>query len=146
MPHLRPKHTGAWATSLAQSVKERLPGLRLAGSLELVCGDPVCMKFGEVCLCRLSMALSRLQHVRHLDMSNCNLHRLPEIWKMPNLETLDASYNQLDLLPAELSGMASLRAVRVVGNPMLHSVPKQLQPLLMDQLDGTLAPPANEGC
>eukprot|EP00310_Coccolithus_braarudii_P016415 CAMPEP_0183342304 /NCGR_PEP_ID=MMETSP0164_2-20130417/8435_1 /TAXON_ID=221442 /ORGANISM="Coccolithus pelagicus ssp braarudi, Strain PLY182g" /LENGTH=125 /DNA_ID=CAMNT_0025512843 /DNA_START=41 /DNA_END=418 /DNA_ORIENTATION=- len=115
-----------WATSLSQSVKERLPGLRLAGSLELICGDPICMKFGEVCLCRLSMALERLEHVRHLDMSSCNIERLPEVWKMPNLETLDVSNNQLDALPLELSSMAMLRCVCVEGNPLKQGVPNQL--------------------
>eukprot|EP00967_Tisochrysis_lutea_P150199 scaffold290098_cov29-Tisochrysis_lutea.AAC.1 len=85
-----------WASSLSASVRGRLPGLRLAGgSTELVCADHMCMRFGEVCLCKLSIALARLQHVRHLDLSANKLERLPEVWRIERLETLDLSANKL---------------------------------------------------
>ena len=50
--------------SLAQAAKERLPGLRLRGD-ELICHNWMCEKVGQTCLCKLSMFLSRLHHLRH---------------------------------------------------------------------------------
>jgi len=146
-----------WATSLAASVRERLPGLRLAGgTVELLCGDHMCMRFGEVCLCKLSIQLARLQHVRHLDLSGNGLERLPEVWQLKQLEALDVSSNKLGAplasshfapglhkphanarplcpaavkLPEELSSMPHLRELNVAGNP-LRFVPPALEPLI----------------
>jgi hypothetical protein len=96
-----------WATTLAASVRERLPGLRLAGGhMELVCVDHMCMRFGEVCLCKLSIQLARLQHVRHLDLSGNNLERLPEVWRIRGLESLDVSFNRLGTHGPNLGGCA----------------------------------------
>ena len=55
------------------------------------------MKFGELCLCRLSMCLERLQHLQHLDMRATGLDRLPEVWKLQHLETLDVGENKLGM-------------------------------------------------
>jgi hypothetical protein len=106
-----------WATSLAQSVKERLPGLRLRGD-ELICHNWMCEKVGETCLCQLSMLLSRLQHLQHLDLRSNRLNRLPEVWTLRKLETLDVRDNALEVLPEELATMPSLRTLRVEGNPL----------------------------
>lgn len=70
---------GLWSTSLKDSVRSQSPGLCLSASEELLCGDPVCMRFGDLCLCRLSMQLERLKHVRHLDLRHARLDRLPEV-------------------------------------------------------------------
>ena len=83
----------AWATSLAQAARERLPALRLQKSTELVCENLMCEKVGEACLCRLSIHLSKLRHLRHLDLRGNGLDRLPELWTLPQLETLDVRDN-----------------------------------------------------
>ena len=84
-----------WATSLAQAARERLPGLRLRGSTDLICNNMMCEKVGETCLCKLSMVLQRMHHLRHLDLRDNNLDRLPEVWMLPSLETLDVRDNKI---------------------------------------------------
>jgi hypothetical protein len=119
-----------WATSLAQSVKERLPGLRLRGD-ELICHNWMCEKVGETCLCQLSMLLSRLQHLRHLDLRSNRLNRLPEVWTLQNLESLDVRDNALQALPEELASMPALHTLRVEGNPLREGgVPASVAALL----------------
>ena len=85
----------SWATSLAQATRARLPGLRLHGSPELVCANMMCDRVGQTCLCRLSMCLERMHHLRHLDLRGNQLQRLPEVWRLPELETLDVRDNLL---------------------------------------------------
>ena len=115
-----------WATSLAQGVRDALPGLRLRASAELVCNNMMCDKVGETCLCKLSMVLERMTHLRHLDLRGNSLDRLPEVWRLPRLETLDVRDNSLASLPAELASMNSLRVLRVDNNP-LELIPPSLQ-------------------
>jgi hypothetical protein len=121
-----PLRAAMWATSLAQAMRERLPGLRLHGSAELVCNNLLCEKVGEMCLCRLSMCLERMHHLRHLDLRSNKLHRLPEVWTLPALESLDVRDNALTSLPEELSTMPSLRSLRIEGNPINHISPSLL--------------------
>ena len=83
------------ATSLAESVRHRLPALRMAAAPELVCADHMCERFGELCLCRFSLHLERLSHVRHLDLRAMGLTAVPHVWKMAQLETLDLRENQI---------------------------------------------------
>ncbi len=120
-----------WATSLAQSMRDRLPGLRLRGSAELVCSNLMCEKVGQTCLCKLSIVLSRMDHLRHLDLSANRLDRLPEVWRLPNLETLDLRDNELAALPSELGSMSTLRTLHIRGNPLpTETVPEPLRRLL----------------
>ena len=88
-----------FAVSLAESMKSGLPGLKLRGSSELICMNMMCDKVGGTCLCRLSMVLERLQHLQHLDLSGNQLDRLPEVWQLRRLETLDVSDNNLGVTP-----------------------------------------------
>lgn len=126
-----------WATSLAQAAKERLPGLRLRGD-ELICHNWMCEKVGQTCLCKLSMFLSRLHHLRHLDLRGNKLEQLPEVWTLPKLESLDVRDNKLRMLPEELASMPSLRALHVEGNPLREDgVPASLLSLVIPpDLDG----------
>ena len=119
-----------WATSLAQAVKERLPGLRLRGD-ELICHNWMCEKVGETCLCKLSVVLSRLHHLQHLDLRGNRLEQLPEVWSLPKLQSLDVRDNALQSLPEELASMQSLRQLKVEGNPLREDgVPASLFALI----------------
>jgi hypothetical protein len=129
------RHRGGWATSLAQSTRERLPGLRLRGSDELVCTNMMCDKVGQTCLCKLSMVLERLHHLRHLDLRGNRLDRLPEVWRLPHLETLDVRDNPLEAVPEELSTLRSLRTL-LVDERMLERTPENLLHLTRSPSEG----------
>ena len=119
-----------WATSLSQALRERATGLRLRNSKELICHNYMCEKVGETCLCQLSMVLSRMRDLRHLDLSSNRLSQLPEVWLLPQLESLDVSENRLTTLPEQLATMPSLQRIRLEGNPIEH-IPPQLQRLIV---------------
>ena len=135
----------AWATSLACSMRDRLPGLRLRASTELICNNMLCEKVGETCLCKLSMCLERMHHLRHLDLRGNRLDRLPEVWRLPHLETLDVRDNALESLPEELSSMKSLSVLQVEGNP-LKSVPDSLRGMLQRSGKESISQHTSNGC
>ena len=113
----------------------------------------MCEKVGQTCLCKLSMQLGRMRHLRHLDLRGNSLERLPEVWSLPRLETLDVRDNLLgaharvalarprplhtcvrdvcvrvfradaETLPEELASMGALRVVRVANNPLRELPP-----------------------
>ena len=86
---------GRWASSLAEAMRTKASRLRLHGSTELQCHDFMCEKFGKTCLCKLSMTLERMHSLQHLDLRDNSLDRLPEVWRLPRLETLDVRDNKL---------------------------------------------------
>ena len=74
-----------------------------------LCGTPL----GQS-LHKLSLAGNRLGYIpgklvtnlpvlKHLDLSQCELHHLPEIWYLPNLRRLNLSHNRLTDFPEEVS-------------------------------------------
>jgi hypothetical protein len=117
------------ATSLAESVRLRLPGLRVASMPDMRCGDHMCQKFGELCLCRFSLQLERFAHVEHLDLRGAELHSMPQVWKMQGLRTIDVRDNPIQSLPAELATAPRLSAV-IVGEPLRAASPAAVQHLL----------------
>jgi len=63
---------------------------------------------------KLSLAGNRLGHVpaklvqslptlKHLDLSQCSLHQLPDKWNLPQLRRLNLSHNRLRDFPEEVS-------------------------------------------
>ena len=117
------------ATSLKESIKHRLPALRVASAPEMVCADYMCEKFGEHCLCRFSFHLERLAHVRHLDLREMGLTAVPHVWKMAQLETLDLRENQIVSIPAELADAPRLASV-LVDEYLRDRAPPEIKHLL----------------
>jgi Leucine-rich repeat (LRR) protein len=73
-----------------------------------LCGTPL----GQS-LHKLSLAGNRLGYIpgklvtnlpvlKHLDLSQCELHHLPETWYLPNLRRLNLSHNRLTDFPEEV--------------------------------------------
>lgn len=55
--------------------------------------------------------VANLPVLKHLDLSQCELHHLPEIWYLPNLRRLNLSHNRLTDFPEEVSTRSSERVV-----------------------------------
>lgn len=89
-----------------------LSDLNLAASdipVKDLCGTPL----GQS-LHKLSLAGNRLGYIpaklvtnlpmlKHFDLSQCELHQLPETWSLPNLRRLNLSHNRLTDFPEEVS-------------------------------------------
>ena len=120
-----------WATTVKQALAEGSTKLRLHASEELLCTNMMCDRVGASCLCKLSMALERLRDLRHLDLRRNGLERLPEVWRLPHLETLDVGENRLAALPDELAAMPHLVRVRADGNPLQQPLPEPLRRLVV---------------
>jgi Leucine-rich repeat (LRR) protein len=45
-----------------------------------------------------------LPTLKHLDLSQCELHQLPDKWNLPQLKRLNLSHNRLTEFPEEVSG------------------------------------------
>ena len=120
-----------WATTVKQALAEGSTKLRLRASEELQCTNMMCDRVGASCLCKLSMALERLRDLRHLDLRHNGLERLPEVWRLPHLETLDVGENRLAALPDELAAMPHLVRVRADGNPLQQPLPEALRRLVV---------------
>mmetsp|Transcript_27837 Transcript_27837/g.47597 ORF Transcript_27837/g.47597 Transcript_27837/m.47597 type:complete len:196 (-) Transcript_27837:85-672(-) len=127
-----------WSETLADAMRTGATALRLRGSEELVCMNMMCDSVGQTCLCRLSMVLERMHRLRHIDLRGNGLERLPEIWRLPNLETIDVRDNNITSVPDELATLASLRVLRVANNP-LRRVPPALAHLTDVGADGSVA-------
>jgi len=84
---------------------------------------------------KLSLAGNRLGNVpeqlvqslpslKHLDLSQCDLHRLPERWNLPKLARLNLSHNSLTDFPEELmlEGLPELHELNMYGNKVAEIV------------------------
>ena len=119
-------------TGVKQALREGSSALRLRASEELVCTNMMCDRVGSSCLCMLSMVLERLGgNLRHLDLRNNDLERLPEVWRLPRLETLDVGENRLAALPDELATMPHLRELRADANPLREPLPEALEDIVV---------------
>lgn len=63
----------------------------------------MCEHVGDPCICRLSAVLDKLPSLEHLDLSDNNLSALPEaLSRLSNLKHLDIRGNQLHEVPSDL--------------------------------------------
>lgn len=116
--------------AVARSLGEllRLKGavreLRLRSSPDLVCSNLMCEKVTKPCLCRLERALQAANplDLEVLDLSGNNLDVLPPfvatLAKTPRTFTLDLSNNLFTRLPAELDKDNTKLRVIMDGNPL----------------------------
>ena len=85
-----------------------LQALNLSASDDLLCRNLMCEHVGDPCICRLSAVLDKLPGLEHLDLSNNNLSALPEaLGRLSKLQTLDIRGNQLHEVPADLQQLLS---------------------------------------
>ena len=64
-------------------------------------------------------------------LRNNDLERLPEVWRLPQLETLDVGENRLAALPDELATMPHLRELRADANPLREPLPEALEDIVV---------------
>lgn len=66
--------------------------------------------------CDAASLLSRFRSVEVLNLSNCQLHKVPDpVTLMTNLKRLDLSHNSLEFLPGELGRLERLENVNING-------------------------------
>jgi hypothetical protein len=65
-----------------------------------------------------------LPYLRHLDISQCEIHQLPERWSLPKLTKLDLSHNRLTDFPEEamLEGLPELNDLNLYGNKIAEII------------------------
>lgn len=129
------KHSAAAAaiaTSLAEAVRKRstLRVLDLTAAADLVCQNMMCEKLGDPCICRVSVALQKLQGLQHLCLAKNRLLSAPEVISqstLPELVSLDLSFNRLEELPLPVVQHKGLRDLYLQGNPLAAPVLKELE-------------------
>jgi Leucine-rich repeat (LRR) protein len=112
------------------------------GSDDLTCCNIMCEFVGEPCACRLGVALSRVPHLKRLEIPNHRLRRLPDtLGQLRQLEYLDIQGcctqlvgplalisrpgNELSNLDV-LSGLSSLKYLNICNNTLESTLPPQL--------------------
>ncbi|GKY97822.1 hypothetical protein MPSEU_000740300 [Mayamaea pseudoterrestris] len=65
-----------------------------------------------------------LPSLRHLDISQCEIHQLPERWNLPKLTRLNLSHNRLTDFPEEamLEGLPELNDLNLYGNKIAEII------------------------
>lgn len=65
-----------------------------------------------------------LPNLKHLDLSQCELHQLPDVWSLPRLQKLNLSHNSLTDFPEEsmLEGLPELHELNMYGNKVAEII------------------------
>ena len=68
--------------------------------------------------------VQNLPNLRHLDLSQCELHQLPEKWHLPKLTRLNLSHNRLTDFPEDgmLEGLPELSDLNMYGNKVAEII------------------------
>ena len=85
-------------------------------------------------LYHLPKSLAGLPHLRHLELVDCRLTKIPEVvWQCKNLQTLNISCNQIRVLPASIAQLQQLQILvlgsSICGGNPLTDLPQSLTKL-----------------
>ncbi|CAI5734796.1 unnamed protein product [Peronospora destructor] len=120
------------ATSLRDIARSgvRVVELQLRNSNDLVCHQLLCEFVGNACACRLSLALERVPRLQHLDLSHNQLRALPDaVYALQNLKTLNVQENQLTTLSTDVEKLIELETLDVGYNELKTLPVEQLETL-----------------
>lgn len=101
--------------TLAVSRKEKLNGIVLSKSSDLICNNIMCEKLSEPCICKLERVLERVDkdELELLDLSSNSLSVLPpSVEKFHNLKHLDISGNKFDQGTPEFIDKLQLKSLK----------------------------------
>lgn len=95
--------------------------LLLPSSQDLVCKNMMCEHVGSSCACKLSLVLERLPQLQEMDLSNNQLRFLPEsTFQLAQLTRLDLSRNQLTELSASVAQLQQLQVLDLSHNRIVR--------------------------
>jgi Leucine-rich repeat (LRR) protein len=120
------------ATSLRDIARNgaRVVELQLPKSSDLVCRQIMCEHVGDACACRLALMLERVPHLQLLDLSNNQLRALPDaVFALQELETLELGQNRLLELPTDVKRLTKLQTLDVSHNQLASLPLEQLETL-----------------
>ncbi|KAF1784984.1 Leucine-rich repeat domain, L domain-like [Phytophthora cactorum] len=108
----------------------RVVELELPKSGDLVCRQLMCEHVGDACACRLALALERVPRLQRLDLSNNQLRALPDaVYALQSLERLDVQQNRLTTLSTDVQKLTQLETLDVRHNQLKTLPVQQLQTL-----------------
>ena len=100
--------------------------VEMRSSEDLVCNNLMCEQLGGACVCRLARFMESLPRVERMDLSQNNLHVLPDaIWDRRNLRVLDLSHNAISRVPQQVAALEKLEVLRLAGNS-ISELPDEL--------------------
>ena len=93
--------------------------LQLRHSTDLVCRQLMCECVGNTCVCRLSLALARVPRLQHLDLSMNQLPVLPDaVYTLAKLKTLNVRDNHLTTVATDVAKLTELETLDVRYNEL----------------------------
>ncbi|EEY54845.1 uncharacterized protein PITG_08406 [Phytophthora infestans T30-4] len=108
----------------------RVVKLQLSKSSDLVCRQLMCEHVGDACACRLALTLERVPRLQRLDLSNNQLRDLPDaVYALQSLETLDLQQNRLTSLPTDVHKLTQLETLDIRHNKLETLPVQQLETL-----------------
>ncbi|DBA02945.1 TPA: hypothetical protein N0F65_005972 [Lagenidium giganteum] len=115
---------------VARSLKDVARGgavqaLLLPKSQDLMCRNLMCEHVGSSCTCRLALVLDRVPALQRMDLSNNNLRALPDnTFELTALTHLDVSGNVLTTLSPAIAQLQTLQDLDLRHN-RLEALPEQ---------------------
>ena len=120
-----------WATTVKQALAEGSTKSRLHASEELLCDEHARAAGAAELPVQIVDGARELRDLRHLDLRRNGLERLPEAWRLPQLETLDVGENRFAALPDELAAMPHLCACAPTATALQQPLPEALRRLVV---------------
>ena|SRR5687767_1221120 len=108
--------------------RELLLGLFFCFGIVLMAQPPIHAQYDseESVFTDIKMALEFKGQVKHLNLSNQKLKKIPkEVFLFPNLKTLDLSGNKIEAMPADLGLLTKLEELDITKNK-IDELPKEI--------------------